>query len=123
MIRCRYLEIFYILLHSTNNTVHIRTIFWMVLLSLPVVSVSQLPGKAEDVKPLKIGETIPSLNVKSIAGETIPISNLLKEKPTVLIFYRGGWCPYCNQHLAEMADDEERILAMGYQIVAISMNM
>jgi len=38
----------------------------------------------------------------------------------VLIFYRGGWCPYCNQHLAEMADYEDKILALGYQIIAVS---
>lgn len=96
MIPRRYLEIFYILLHLLYNTVQIRTVFWMALLLLPVISMSQLPEKAEDVTPLKRGEAIPSLDVKSIAGEAVPLGSLLKEKPTVLIFYRGGWCPYCN---------------------------
>ncbi|NQV01730.1 MAG: AhpC/TSA family protein, partial [Bacteroidia bacterium] len=45
---------------------------------------------------------------------------LIHKKPTILVFYRGGWCPYCNQHLAEMADIEDKIFEAGYQIVAVS---
>ena len=41
-------------------------------------------------------------------------------KPTVIIFYRGGWCPYCNAHLADVQKAEKDLLAMGYQILAIS---
>jgi peroxiredoxin len=38
----------------------------------------------------------------------------------VLIFYRGGWCPFCNDHLREIGQKETDILALGYQIVAVS---
>jgi len=47
------------------------------------------------------------------------LSDILS-KPTVLIFYRGSWCPYCNVHLSELAKIEADIIQLGYQIVAIS---
>ena len=42
------------------------------------------------------------------------------QKPTVLIFYRGGWCPYCNRQLAGLKDIEGQLDELGYQILAIS---
>lgn len=97
-----------------------KYLLWIALMTLSLTGIGQLPEKAEDVKPLKVGESVPSLDLTSISGERISFGKLLKEKPTILIFYRGGWCPYCNQHLAEMADYEDKILEMGYQIVAVS---
>jgi len=94
--------------------------FWMLMGFLPLTGFSQLPEKAEDAVPLKVGEVVPSLVLTSVSGESVPLTKIFKEKPTILIFYRGGWCPYCNQHLAEMASYEEAILEMGYQIVAVS---
>jgi len=36
------------------------------------------------------------------------------------MFYRGGWCPYCNKHLAELQGAESKINKLGFQIIAIS---
>ncbi len=44
------------------------------------------------------------------------------EQPTILIFYRGGWCPYCSRHMAELQKIEGQIVEMGYQILAISVD-
>ena len=96
-------------------------IIWILLFAgISCTSYSQLPENAEDVQPLNVGETIPDIKVRTMEGETVSLSNLLRKKPTLLVFYRGGWCPYCNQHLAELADKEEQILDMGYQILAVS---
>jgi peroxiredoxin len=53
-------------------------------------------------------------------GKEIVLSSLTASKPTVLVFYRGGWCPYCNRHLAALAEMEQEILDLGFQIIAIS---
>jgi len=79
-----------------------------------------IPAKAIDVSPLLIGEKAPRAFVSSFAGKPDSLSHILSVKPTVLIFYRGGWCPYCNIHLAELQNIEKDILKLGYQIVAIS---
>lgn len=81
---------------------------------------SKMPQHATDIAPLLIGEVAPDMSLVSINGEAVKLNGLLAVKPTVLIFYRGGWCPYCNLHLAELQSIEKDILAVGYQIIAIS---
>ena len=39
---------------------------------------------------------------------------------SILIFYRGGWCPYCTKQLSGIAEVESEILKLGYQIIAVS---
>ena len=79
-----------------------------------------IPLVAEDISPILIGETLPNGNFQNVEGEYIPLKAILEEKPTILVFYRGGWCPYCNVQLSGLVEIEEDILELGYQIVAIS---
>lgn len=79
-----------------------------------------IPSKAIDVSPLLIGEKAPNSLLRGVGGKSDSLLHILLLKPTVLIFYRGGWCPYCNIHLAELQGIEKDILKLGYQIVAIS---
>lgn len=75
---------------------------------------------AEDVKPLLIGQMAPKVSVTDEAGTAQFLPALLKGKHTILVFYRGGWCPYCNTHMQELAAAEADFLKLGYQIIAIS---
>lgn len=79
-----------------------------------------VPQNAEDIAPLLIGEDLPKATLKTADGKDVQLSTILKQKPTVLVFYRGGWCPYCNLQLSGLAEIEKGAIAMGYQIVAIS---
>ncbi len=38
----------------------------------------------------------------------------------VLVFYRGGWCPYCNTHLGELKAAETELRARGYEVLFLS---
>ena len=79
-----------------------------------------IPLVAEDISPILIGETLPNGNFQNVEGEYIQLKAILEEKPTILVFYRGGWCPYCNVQLSGLVEIEEDILELGYQIIAIS---
>ena len=79
-----------------------------------------IPKSATDIAPLLIGEKIPDITLKTAENTVVKISDLLKKKKTVLVFYRGGWCPYCNMHLQALAEAEKQILDLGYQIIAVS---
>jgi peroxiredoxin len=81
---------------------------------------AQIVGQATDISPLLIGESLPDATLQDLDGQPIQLSAVLSRQPTVLVVYRGGWCPYCKQHLAALAKAEAEILALGYQIVAIS---
>ncbi len=78
------------------------------------------PAAATDISPLLIGEKIPDLALNSISGAAVNVGSVFEEKPSVLIFYRGGWCPFCNVQLADLQTIEKDILNLGYQIIAIS---
>jgi peroxiredoxin len=75
---------------------------------------------ATDISPLLIGEKIPNQTLKSAENKDVRLSDLVGKKKTVLVFYRGGWCPYCNLHLANLAQIEDQVLAEGYQVIAVS---
>jgi peroxiredoxin len=86
---------------------------------LPFIGAAQ--NGMYDVCPLKVGESIPEgISLQSKEGKAIELKSVLAEKPTVLIFYRGGWCPYCTKHLAEIQEAKSEIEALGYQIIAIT---
>lgn len=75
---------------------------------------------AELVTPILNGQTIPDVSLKTVNGQSVRLLDLVAEKPTVILFYRGGWCPYCNRQLAGLQAIEERMVKLGYQILAIS---
>ncbi len=79
-----------------------------------------IPEKAEDVHPVWIGEKIPEAKLIDGDGNKITLSNQLKQAPSVLIIYRGGWCPYCNRQLSNLYDIEEEVVKLGFQLIAVS---
>ena len=74
----------------------------------------------DTVRPLLNGMTVPAISVLDQAGKTVDLTAAIKQKPTVLVFYRGGWCPYCNTQLAGLQQVEGEFAKLGYQIIAIS---
>ncbi|MGS0748768.1 peroxiredoxin-like family protein [Halpernia sp. GG3] len=104
-----------------NNMKSLAKIFLTFFCISGATSISaQIPDKAENISPLLIGEVIPKANLQDSEGKNIDLSSVIKSKPTVLVFYRGGWCPYCNLQLSGLVKIEQQILDLGYQIIAIS---
>jgi peroxiredoxin len=42
------------------------------------------------------GATLPDGQLLDVAGQPTTLAGTLAGKPAVIVFYRGGWCPYCN---------------------------
>jgi peroxiredoxin len=77
-------------------------------------------SSAEQTNPLQPGARVESVSLKTVDGRTAELADFIEEKPTVLVFYRGSWCPYCNTHLAGLKEIEQQILDAGWQIIAVS---
>jgi peroxiredoxin len=82
--------------------------------------VAGVPLMPEDISPLLTGENIPQVTLVNAAGEPFNLNAAVASKPTILVFYRGGWCPYCSRQLAGLQDIENDLTKMGFQIIAIS---
>ena len=71
------------------------------------------------IQPLQVGATMPANSVVlTVAGKPFDLNAAVATKPTVLIFYRGGWCPYCNAHLRQLQGSMPALQAMGATIQA-----
>lgn len=76
--------------------------------------------KAAEAKGLEVGTTAPNWTAMSADGEQVVLTDLLKTGPVVIVFYRGHWCPVCNQHLKNLEENLEDITDRGATVVAIS---
>lgn len=68
----------------------------------------------------KVGDRAPDFALTNQEGELRRLTDYLKERPLVLTFYRGVWCPYCNLQLKEYGDRLGEIEAEGASLVAIT---
>lgn len=80
----------------------------------------ELAATANEVHPLLPGMKVPSFQLKDVEGKTLNVNPEQLEKPVVLTFYRGGWCPYCNLHLAELRTAENKLRDMGFDVWFVS---
>lgn len=79
-------------------------------------------NSADQVHPLGVGDNAPSAVMQTPDGQTVMMGTIYRRMPTVLVFYRGGWCPYCNTQLSDLAQIEGELRRMEFQIVAVSMD-
>jgi len=79
-------------------------------------------SSADQVQPLGVGRAAPSAAMRTSDGDMVKMDTIYRRMPTVLVFYRGGWCPYCNTQLSDLAQIEDELRKLGCQIVAVSMD-
>lgn len=91
------------------------------LLSLLVLGTALAQAQTNS-PPLKVGDSIPDVTLRTEDDKEVSLRKLVSEKPTVLIFYRGGWCPFCTRHLKDLVGIESDLEKQGAQLVAISMD-
>ncbi len=97
----------------------ISVVFFALAASVTTNAADYAPS-AEEVRPLLVGTSAPETSLQQLDGKSKKLKDILDGKPTIVIFYRGGWCPYCNLHLGELQSIEDQIKKLGVQIIAIS---
>ena len=78
-----------------------------------------LSSDAGDKAPGK-GDKAPNFVLPNVHGKDTQLSELLREGPVVLSFYRGGWCPFCNLEFKALSDILPEIQAKGANLIGIS---
>ncbi|MBZ4192527.1 peroxiredoxin-like family protein [Niabella beijingensis] len=77
------------------------------------------PAFPEDISPLLTGESIPRVTLPDKEGKLFDLNKAVTAQPVVLIFYRGGWCPFCNRQLAGLQAVNGDLVKKGFQVIAI----
>ncbi|MDF7809131.1 peroxiredoxin-like family protein [Pontiellaceae bacterium B12219] len=68
----------------------------------------------------QVGDKAPDFELTNASGETVKLSDVLKDGPVVLTWYRGGWCPYCNLALRAMQKELPNFEAAGATLIALT---
>ncbi|WP_448547430.1 peroxiredoxin-like family protein [Thalassotalea fusca] len=74
----------------------------------------------DDIKPLLNGQFVPDVQVKTSEGKLLPLRQLVAKQKTILFFYRGGWCPFCNTQMGQLKAIEKQLANLGYQLIGVS---
>jgi peroxiredoxin len=75
-------------------------------------------GRTPSAK-IKAGAQLPDFTVRDVDGA--PVSSAeLTDRPAILIFYRGNWCPLCMAQIKELAKRYREIGALGVRVALIS---
>jgi len=68
---------------------------------------------------LLIGSKLQHFTVRNVKGDLVS-SAQLTDKPAILIFYRGNWCPFCSAQLKELIARYKEIDALGVRVAMIA---
>jgi peroxiredoxin len=93
-----------------------KTIFCALLAGAALARAETIPSA------LKVGDSIPDVTLRAVEDKEVRLRKLVADKPAVLVFYRGGWCPFCNLHLQSLAGIQDDLAKEGVQLIAISMD-
>ena len=89
-----------------------------MLVAVPVLAA--IPDSPQQVQPLSVGVRAPIFAARTTEGALRTFRPDSYKKPTIVLFYRGGWCPYCNAQLSDLHLVEPKLRKGGFEIVFLS---
>lgn len=81
------------------------------------IGTRELAEKSGDV----VSEAVNAMaKINNALGKEVSLYDELEKGPVVIVWYRGGWCPYCNLQLQHIQRKLTEIHQAGGQVIAIS---
>jgi peroxiredoxin len=71
-------------------------------------------------RALRAGSMAPAFRLRDYGGQQVSLQELRNTGPTIVHFYRGSWCTYCRNTLADLTVSHDNIRAAGARVVAIA---
>jgi len=104
-----------------NNTV----IVFVIILVLAGIGAAlwvfvrrNLRGKPTPLE-LEPGDPLPEFSAEDEDGKPVS-SNDLRGRPSVVLFVRGNWCPFCSRQVADLTSYYKEINALGAKLVIVT---
>jgi peroxiredoxin len=78
-------------------------------------------AKGRPADAVAVGDVLSDFTLPDATGRDVTLSELVADGPAVLVFYRGGWCPYCNLALHQYQSElVPQLASYGATLAAIS---
>lgn len=91
-----------------------------LILSPSAAGAAGIAPSATAIQPILLGSALPDPPLRDRDDQPTTLHKVVDGKPAVLVFYRGGWCPFCNLQLSELREIHPELTKLGYQLIAIS---
>lgn len=88
----------------------------------PTTTENHQLGTVPEGKGLDIATSVPEVAVTDLEGEEVALPDLVRRGPTLIVFYRGGWCPYCNAQVRRMTEAYPELEKRGVTPALISVD-
>ena len=85
-----------------------------------VDSTMALKASGIEKKARQAGQQAIDAEMMGWDGKKVRLSSLWQEGPVVLMWYRGGWCPYCNLQLRAIQQELANIQGAGAKLVVLT---
>ncbi len=69
---------------------------------------------------IQVGDTAPNFTLRNAENLEVSLYSYLEKGPVVLIWYRGGWCPYCNITMHQLQQELPAFKAEGANLIALT---
>jgi peroxiredoxin len=70
---------------------------------------------------IRAGDVLEPFTLADANGTPVSLDHIVENGPAVIVFYRGGWCPYCNLALRTYQKELlPQLGAFGARLVAVS---
>ena len=79
-------------------------------------------GTNENDLGLKAGSTVPDFTINTFEGKPTALEDLLEGSSLLVVFYRGGWCPYCNFQIRQLSQNYSEFEKRNVTPVLISVD-
>lgn len=66
------------------------------------------------------GTVLPDAELVDVHGHATSLGSVLRQAPSIVVLYRGVWCPHCNLALSAYQSMLPKLTGRGVQLVAIS---
>lgn len=68
---------------------------------------------------LRVGKQLPDVSLTTSSGEPFSLRDVAGQ-PSVILFFRGNWCPLCMAQIKEIAAEYREIQALGAKVFLVS---
>lgn len=99
-----------------------RYLLMSLMVGVVVLFAPMSYAQESKVYGLTVGEQAPDFEASTYQGNKIILSDMYKDGPVVLVFYRGQWCPICNLHLKSFQAQLAQIENLGAKVLAVSVD-
>lgn len=100
------------------------TLLWTVAIAVLVVAGAVFIRKKLPYGPmvpdkLRAGKQLPDFSATHEDGGAVKSSEL-RGQPTVILFVRGNWCPFCTRQVEEVTAHYKDLTALGARLIFIT---